>query len=326
MSNSEINILPEGAVRADRKPRIALLGEFSAGKSTLMNLLLGCDPMPVRITATRVPPVWVTYGTETIVRVRMDGSEEELEIDALTDAPMDGTQLIRLSLDSDILNLCDLIDIPGISDPNVTHETWLGLLEEVDCVIWCTHATQAWRQSEAALWEEASFGAKKPSFLVVTQFDKLKTDRDRTRVLARLSAETEGVFDAILPIATLDAINAGVDEAAWVKSGGAALIEQLVSVLVAASPPPMSHDSLAVTDTNMPAKDDVSQVAHPEPLHLVPERSPTTEPGTCAAFADPGHSRVVPRRVRPKLANPERRADTQKHQVILDSSASDTKD
>ena len=36
-----------------RVPRIALMGEFSAGKSTLLNLLIERDLIPTRATATR---------------------------------------------------------------------------------------------------------------------------------------------------------------------------------------------------------------------------------------------------------------------------------
>ena len=40
-----------------RKPVIALMGEFSAGKSTLLNLLVGRNILPTQVTATRMPPV-----------------------------------------------------------------------------------------------------------------------------------------------------------------------------------------------------------------------------------------------------------------------------
>lgn len=322
MSDANIDDLPQIALEKQRKPRIALMGEFSAGKSTLMNLLLGCDPLPVRITATRVPPVWVTYGTEAAVRVLEDGREEELAMDALTDVPLDGTQWIRLFLDSDILNLCDLIDIPGISDPNMKHEDWLGLIGEVDCVIWCTHATQAWRQSEAALWEQVSTAATKPNFLVVTQFDKLRTERDRTRVLARLDAETEGAFEAILPISTLDAINAGVDETAWVQSGGAALIEQLVTILVADSAPLRQPEEYPEeTKTVNAVQNDKVGSSQPKPLHLVSDetKAPTAKDIANAAASE--KNRVTPRRVRPKSTNLDRQAATNSQPTPLHANA-----
>lgn len=311
--------MPDAAT-APRKPRIALMGEFSAGKSTLMNLLLGCDPMPVRITATRVPPVWVTHGPRGAVLVQEDGTEAAFDGADLTEAPMDGIDMIRFSMESDILNLCELIDIPGISDPNLNYETWLDLIEEVDCVIWCTHATQAWRQSEAALWEQISTIVKGPNYLVVTQFDKLRSERDRARVLSRLEAEAGGEFDAIIPIATIEAINAGSDEAAWRASGGAVLIERMVAMLVgereAVSTEHLVNesavDSPATAATGSGGEGGMAQQAEEQPV--MASGSP------CARSASGEQKKVVPRRVRPKSSNPERPSAAQLHSVPLQPS------
>lgn len=291
MTAQDIDVVTE---QVTRKPRIALMGEFSAGKSTLMNLLLGCDPMPVRITATRVPPVWVSHGPHGATLVRDDGTEAAFDGADMCEAPMAGCGLIRFSMDSDILNLCDLIDIPGISDPNLKHETWLSLMEEVDCVIWCTHATQAWRQSEAALWEQVSQQIKGPNHLVVTQFDKLRSKRDRARVLARLEAEAGDAFDAIVPIATLEAINAGMDETTWRNSGGAALIERMVAMLVGEA----EAMAAAQGDVNAPAVEETQDRA--------PEAETPVTASSETPCADDDGPKVVPRRVRPKSPNPVR--------------------
>ncbi len=306
---------------APRKPRIALMGEFSAGKSTLMNLLLGCDPMPVRITATRVPPVWVSHGPRGAMLVHEDGTQTRFDGADLSEAPMDGTDLIRFTMDSDILNLCDLVDIPGISDPNLNHDTWLSLLDEVDCVIWCTHATQAWRQSEAALWEQVCERVKGPNHLVVTQFDKLRTERDRTRVLARLEAEAGTLFDAIIPIATLEAINAGLDETAWRESGGAALIERMVAMLVGESEAAeaqgiLNEDTLEESQDPSVLPDESAEVTR-----LAASAMPEGDHTPCVAGADNGQAKVVPRRVRPKSSNPDRPSGADLPQISLQAIA-----
>ena len=129
---------------APRKPRIALMGEFSAGKSTLSNLLMGVRPLPEKVTATRLSPVWITHGTEAPYRVDMDGTTEPISIARLEDVPVNETRFIHLSIEADILEVCDLIDFPGISDPNMSSDVWERMLTEIDAVIWCTHATQAW--------------------------------------------------------------------------------------------------------------------------------------------------------------------------------------
>lgn len=279
-----------------RKPRIALMGEFSAGKSTLMNLLLGFDPLPVQITATRVPPVWVSRGQQSVTRIRTDGEEDLLTLEDLADTPLEGTQVIRVSLESEILELCDLMDIPGISDPNISHEDWSALVDEVDSVIWCTHATQAWRQSEAAIWEEISARTNGNNILLVTQFDKLQSDRDRSRVLARLRKEAGHLFQAIYPLATLEALEAGEDEEIWKKSGGAAFVEHLVGMLVQ---PGVAHLSVA---------ENADRVVEPNIFREEPfDRLDRDVSGELASggetpdAVEDDEDRIVPRRIRPKL-------------------------
>ncbi|MCF6233710.1 MAG: dynamin family protein [Rhodobacteraceae bacterium] len=214
------------------KPRLALMGEFSAGKSTLSNLLLGADPMPVKITATRLPPVWISYGESAAERIDLDGDAHEFDIADLADIVLEETQLIRLQMTSDILKLCDLIDMPGISDPNMRPDVWRGVIGEADHVIWCTHATQAWRQSEAATWEGLPEELRSKSLLLLTRFDKLLTPRDRERVMERVRRETRGLFHKAFPVSLTQALSAGDDSQIWDQSGAEPFVKCLVDLLM----------------------------------------------------------------------------------------------
>ncbi len=307
MTDSCDNCSDVGEARKKRKPRIALVGEFSAGKSTLMNLLLGCEPLPVQITATQAPPVRISYGERPASRELLDGTLEPLESDDLTGAPFEGTRLIRLFLEADVLQLCDLFDIPGISDPNIAHSDWSNLMEEIDSVIWCTHANQAWRQSEAALWEQLSKQTSGNNILVVTQFDKLKSERDKSRVLNRLKLEAGDAFEAIFPLATLEALEAGDDEDIWIGSGGAALAEHLVEMLIEMEGVPKRSDvSLVLDDAD--SKDLQAPVAKKNAIDIgEPKEEKLSEDGaTFPLFVNDDSAKVVPRRVRPTSDEPER--------------------
>jgi hypothetical protein len=217
--------------KVTRKPRIALMGEFSAGKSTLSNLLMGVRPLPEKVTATRLSPVWITFGTEDPYRVDIDGSEETITLEQLEEIPVQETRYIHLSIESDILEVCDLIDFPGISDPNMSSDVWERMLTEVDAVIWCTHATQAWRQSEAAVWDTMPETIRQHSILLITRYDKLTTDRDRLRVFKRVKRETEGLFGGTFPVSLLQAIKAGEDYDLWDASGAGPFTEHLIDVI-----------------------------------------------------------------------------------------------
>lgn len=213
------------------KPRIALLGEFSAGKSTLANVLFGQDVSPVQVTATQVPPIWYSHGPAASVGILPDGSELPLPGGDLAAATQAGARAIKVSMEAEVLEFCDLIDMPGTSDPNLAMATWEAMLSVIDGVIWCTPASQAWRQSEAALWEEVgeSFGGA--AILLVTRMDKIAEPRDRDRILARVRRETAGSFGTILGISLTDALRAGRDEALLEACGANALAEALMAMI-----------------------------------------------------------------------------------------------
>lgn len=214
-----------------RKPRIALMGEFSAGKSTLSNLLMGSSPLPEKVTATRLSPVWISSGTDTPYRMDVDGTMEPISIAHLEEIPVESTRYIRLFVEADILEVCDLIDFPGISDPNMSSDVWERMLTEVDTVIWCTHATQAWRQSEAAVWEDMPQSVRDNSILLITRFDKLTNEKDRGRVIKRVSRETAGQFGGTFPVSLLQAIKAGEDYELWDASGAGPFTGFLVDMI-----------------------------------------------------------------------------------------------
>jgi len=219
--------MPDGP----KKPVLCLMGEFSAGKSTLTNLLIKTSALPVNVTATQLPPVWISKGDEAPYRVALDGQEFDIDLEKLEDVTVEDTRYIRISHDADLLDLCDLIDMPGISDPNMDAEVWQKVIHHADAVIWCTHATQAWRQSEAAVWAMLPPALYKNSFLLLTRMDKILSDRDRMRVVRRVGHETEGLFSDLFPISLTQALAAGDDLEKWSASGAEDFLGALIELL-----------------------------------------------------------------------------------------------
>jgi len=190
-------------------------------------------------------------------------------------------------------------------------------LPEVDAVLWCTHATQAWRQSEAAAWDTIPKAVREHSLLLVTRFDKLTTERDKKRVLARLGKETDGLFNATFPISLTEALAAGEDYEAFHASGGAAflehflpLIETLNERIVNGAETPLGAVAERVAD----AEQDQDVEAAPESaaissetglVEAAPERSADADeqPDSLEELAPndaaPSAPVVMPRRVRP---------------------------
>ena len=273
---------------SDRKPRIAIMGEFSSGKSTLCNLLIGSNPLPVKVTATQLPPVWMAHGDQAPYREDLDGQTHPVDLDRLEDIALDDTTVIRIFLQADILEMCDIIEMPGISDPNMAPEIWERVLHHADAVLWCTHATQAWRQSEAAVWKSLPQSLFAKSYLLITRIDKLLSERDRRKVLKRVRRETEGLFAGLFPISLTQAMGAQDDGEQWENSGAEEFSAKLIDLI----------DQTAAT-LDRPKRPLLRQLAEPsgadaqsKVFHLENPIQPVT----------PSQVRITPSRVRAPTA------------------------
>ncbi len=296
-----------------RRPRIAIMGEFSAGKSTLTNLLIGSDALPVKVTATHLPPVWLSHGVDKPYGVDLSDQSFDVDFDRIADIPLERTQYLRVQRPASVLELCDIIDFPGISDPNMPAEVWRRVISQADAVIWCSHAVQAWRQSEAAVWDEMPVGLHDKSFLLLTRMDKLVEERDRRRVVARVRRETQGLFSDVFPVSLTRALAAGDDSTAWEASGAEAFMTALLDLITHLSVH-LGHEiptvPAMIPETWDEEPEEISEPA-PEPaiavvgegeppVAMAPARPSRVPPADLLETPETTHSaqvRILPRRV-----------------------------
>jgi len=250
------------------RPVIALMGEFSAGKSTLANMLLGEGHSQVKVTATQMPPVWFSFGTDDPYMVDLDGNRHPFDPEQEVDVA--NTLHIRVFAETEILDVVDIIDMPGNSDPNMSADVWRRAIHHADGVIWCSHANQAWRQSEAAVWEELPETLYPNSILLLTRFDKILGDNNRQRVLRRVKAEAGDLFRDVLPIALLDAMNAGDDHHMWVSSGAEAFIATLLDIVLGDGG--LAHQKATAEEPDPVGADDPAPDADPSAGPVLPRR------------------------------------------------------
>ena len=165
------------------------------------------------------------------VTVALDGGEYDVDLTDLSDIVVNDNSLICVQHDAPILDRCDIIDMPGISDPNMDAEVWQRMIHHADAVIWCTHATQAWRQSEAAVWSMLPSELYPKSMMLLTRMDKILSERDQMRVVKRVGRETPGMFRELFPISLTRALAAGEDAEKWADSGAKAFTSGLFDLI-----------------------------------------------------------------------------------------------
>ncbi|MEL6678720.1 MAG: dynamin family protein [Pseudomonadota bacterium] len=258
--------------RANRVPRMAIMGEFSSGKSTLMNFLLDQEVLPTQVTATHLPAIWLDHGpSDRAEAVHHDGRRTSLRRADLLSCDPDETAFVRGQSEAAFLSEVSLLDTPGLSDPLLARYALERISGYADFVLWCTHATQAWRQSERAAWEVLPERLHSASLLAVTRADML-SDTDRERVRKRLVRETGGQFGEIIFLATPDADRARRtgDADLFDRSGGAPLLAAIArsaaSARAALRAPLDRYAVVEETVENIPPKEAKSSPAKPKEI------------------------------------------------------------
>jgi hypothetical protein len=183
--------------RLARPLRVAILGEFNAGKSTLANVLAGIDSLPTAVvSATRYPTLLYRARAPEVWALHWDGRREPLRADTASHA----NSILRLEVGLPIawLDTVQLLELPGLADPNFRFAALDLATAGVDGAIWCTASTQAWKESERDWWEQLSARLRNRAILVVTHADLLRSELDREKLLKRLHNAVASEFKEIV--------------------------------------------------------------------------------------------------------------------------------
>jgi len=222
------------AERLSNAVNIGFAGEFGAGKSSLANMLAGADILPTGPQHLKLPLVIVAYSEipETTVGW-WDKEPKTYSGIALEKAAEDQPDFISVGLNTPALKEISLFDLPGSGALDETYKPTLDLLKFVDCSIWCTNGTNAWRETERHLWAQVPSELRANSLLAVTHADLPPVRDALDRVLDRLNKEKDGMFRAVVPIGTPVAVRAMAQEpepdfTLWETCGGQDLAEQVL--------------------------------------------------------------------------------------------------
>ena len=218
---------------------LALFGEFNAGKSSVINLLLGGDVLPTAVLSTTRRPTYVRYAAAPqFEAISADGRRRPIAPDAVKTPAQESVSRFEIGLPNKLLLDFDLLDTPGFADPSNDPQSTLNVLKDVDICIWCTLATQAWRQSERQTWLSLPARLRNHGILVATHIDTLAHPAEHERVRSRLEREARDLFGDIVLLSVPDAMRAKLadgriaDPELWHQSGGKALTAALARAAV----------------------------------------------------------------------------------------------
>lgn len=193
--------------------RLAVVGEFSQGKSTLLNALLGEEIQPVRAVPCSGAVTVLKYGTQKrVICHYKDGRVEEIAFDqykakasiskeSAVDHRSDElaqSEIEEIIFEHPELTLCksgvEIIDSPGLNEhpqrTAITHK----ILTNTDAAIFLTNATRLLPEKEKELLRDVRYklnnsSDKEPAenlFVLVNFMDNLDNEEDVQDVKQRL--------------------------------------------------------------------------------------------------------------------------------------------
>ncbi len=180
---------------------VAVVGQFSSGKSSFLNALLGADVLPTGLVPVTAKPTYIKYAPTAMLKALYnDGREEYLplcELGGFVDQrrAMKDVRNLVIYAPNELLKKVSFIDTPGLnsrSDAD-TKET-LNILKIAGALVWISLADNAARKSELdelALIPPALRGL---SVCLLNQKDKLSKE-ELARVLEH-ARTTYGEFFA----------------------------------------------------------------------------------------------------------------------------------
>ncbi|MBE9239659.1 dynamin family protein [Synechocystis salina] len=194
--------------------RIAVVGDFSQGKSTLLNVLLGEEIQPVRSIPCSGTITSLKYGPEKkVICFYKDGTSETIPFsDYQSKASMDKEAALdnasqglaeqtieKIVVEHPNLHLCkqgiEILDSPGLNEHPERSIITQQLLNEVDGAIFLTDASRPMTQSEREVVNDVismlNIGSNQNSannlFVVVNKWDLLRKESDREEVKKRIN-------------------------------------------------------------------------------------------------------------------------------------------
>lgn len=169
---------------------LPLIGEFSAGKTSLINALTDSKVLEIASLPTTATLYQIIFGApeNKAVALTAEGEEVELQLDALKNDELKKYPTVTLfdtstKVPKDII----FVDTPGLSSPDPKHrEVLTSILPQVDAILLTVDANQAVTRSLIDFVKSMRL-AEKPIYLILNKIDTKSASelQDLKRGIAR---------------------------------------------------------------------------------------------------------------------------------------------
>lgn len=197
---------------------IAIVGQFSSGKSTFLNALLSKDVLPTGITPVTSKVNFINYGEEYKLKVNYNNGANEYHslemISEFTDQrkAVKDIKYLTLYAPMEILKDISFVDTPGLNSQSLEDtQTTKKILRDVDGIIWLTLIDNAGKESEAEVLNEYLESFKDKSLCVLNQKDKF-TPKEVETTLSYIKKRFSIFFSHVIPISAKQALDSRVNQ------------------------------------------------------------------------------------------------------------------
>ena len=163
--------------------KVAVIGQFSSGKSTFLNALLGVAILPSGITPVTAKVCELAFGDELALEVHYkNGLVLHRPVGYLAEVDSMENEKIahyRLLAPLPLLKEVSFIDTPGFNSQNESDtDTTNNLLAKVDGIIWLSLIDNVGKSSEKEVLQKHLQRYANKSLCVLNQKDRLKNDEE----------------------------------------------------------------------------------------------------------------------------------------------------